>query len=311
MRSNIAVAGLGVLLLAVGCNLAPHHRDSVGNGGVAANTPAPTVDNLIEYLNGNAARVKPDQAVTCRNVMINVNADGTNFGVDARMICQAPHNFRMSGVLLSSPVVEVGSNDKEFWFWSREMKPNPYLFHCSYDALAQGVNVPLPFQPDMVVKALGLAPFDRTKQYTTKVLNDKRGNPRAIELIEQAQTPDRKPIQKVTVFNFHQADPQIIGHILRDEKGKVICEANIRTAQRVDGINGPIIPRMVEFRWPEQKLSMQMRIENPSITAMPAQKAAVVFNRQDLKYQSFDLATQTLDGPGVQQAGGTGVRYRP
>lgn len=308
MRSIIAATSLVALLVAAGCNLAPHHRDGTG-GGPALNTATPTVDNLIEYLNKNAACVKPDQAVTCRNVMINVDADGTRVGVDCKMICQAPRNFRMSGVTLSQPVMEIGSNNKEFWFWCREVKP-PYLYHCSYDDLARGIKVPFPFQPDMVVKALGLAPYEQGKQYTIKIVDATRGHPKAIELTEQAFSPDHKPIQKITVFNYHQADPQILAHIVKDERGRVVCEANIRSAQRVDGINGPIIPRIVDFNWPEQKIRMQMRIENPSITAMPPAKAATIFNRQDLQYQSVDLATQAMDGAGLQQAGGAPRTYR-
>lgn len=315
MRSIIAATSLFALLLAVGCNLAPHHRDSVGGGGLAKDndTSKLTVESLVEYLNRNAACVKPDQAVTCRNVMINVDAEAGRVGIDCKMICQAPRNFRMSGVALSQPVVEIGSNDKEFWFWSREIKP-PYLYHCSYEDLSRGVKVPFPFEPDMVVKALGLAPYDRNyKQYTMNLVKDARGRNRAIELIEQARSPDNRPIQKITVFNFTQADPpnpQIIAHIVKDERGKVVCEANIRYAQRVDGINGPIIPRIVDFNWPEQKMKMNMRIENPSITAMPTAKAATVFNRRDLQWQSFDLATQRTDGAGLQQAGGVSRTYR-
>ncbi len=311
MRSIIAVASLVALVLAVGCNhIMPHQREN--SGGTALNAAAPTVDQLIEYLNKNAAAVKPDQAVTCRNVMIDVVAEGGQGGIDCKMICQAPRNFRMSGVVVSQPMVELGSNDKEFWFWVKQINPT-CLYHCSYDDLARGIKVPFPFQPDMVVKALGLAPYERGKQYSIKIVDDNRGRHKAIELTEQAFSPDHKPIQKVTVFSYHQAEPpqpQVIAHIVKDERGRVVCEANVRSAQRVDGINGPIIPRMVDFSWPEQKMKMKMRIENPSIIAMPPQKAAAVFNRQDLQYQSVDLATQVMDGPGVQQAGGAQRTYR-
>lgn len=314
MRSIIAAASLvALVLVAVGCNhLVPHQRESV-SGGTAANAPPPTVDNLIEYLNKNSDSVKPDQAVTCRNVMINVDAERGRVGIDCKMICQAPRHFRLSGVLTGQPVVEIGSNNKEFWFWCRENNP-PYLFHCSYDDLARGVKFPFPIQPDMVVTALGLARYDRSKNYTMKVVDDTKGRHQFIELTEQTRSLDNRPIQKVTVFNYLQAQPpqpQVVRHILKDENNKVICAANIRSAQHVDGINGPIIPRMVDFDWPEQKLKMSMRIENPSIVAMPAEKAATIFNRQDLRYQSVDLATQTMDGPGVQQAGGAARMYRP
>ncbi|HZV07994.1 MAG TPA: hypothetical protein VE999_23120 [Gemmataceae bacterium] len=310
MRSIIVGASLVALLFAVGCNLAPHQRNSVGGGGVP--TATPTVENLVKYLNANAERLQPGQALNCTNVTIDVSAEAGQGGVSARMQCQPPRNFLMSGLALGSPMVDVGSNDKEFWFWSKQINP-PYLYHCSYDDLAQGVKVPFPFQPEMAMTALGLARYDPTKQYTMKFANDKRGH-KFIELTEQARSPDNRPIQKVTVFESTSAtlpNPQVVAHILKDEQGKIICEARIRLAQVV-GTNGPIIPKLIDFTWPEQKMKMTMRIENPTVIDMPPEKAADRFTRQHLHYQSVDLKTQQLDGGGLERAGATAPPvYRP
>jgi hypothetical protein len=315
MRSIIVASSLTVLLLALGCNhLVPHQRDQGGGGIVKGKpAPAPTVESLVEYLNNNVKRIPPGQALNSTNVTIDINADGRNVGIGAMMQCQAPRNFMLSGVAIGNPVVEIGSNDKEFWFWSNQFQP-PYLYHCSYDALAQGVKVPFPFQPDMVLNALGLAPYDPTKKYDVKIVNDKRGQPAFIELTEQARSPENKPIQKVTVFNYttvtDPSKPQVVAHILKDEQGKVICAASIRLVQRVGGDTGPVIPRIVDFNWPEQKMKMTMQIYNPRFRAMPPETAAQIFNRHKLTYQSFDLATQALDSAGVQQAGATGMIIR-
>jgi hypothetical protein len=315
MRSIICATSLVLLIFALGCNLAPHHRGLGGNDGSAVkDNPAttPTVEKLIAYLNNNAQRIPPGQALNCTNVTIDVAAEGGQVGISARMQCQAPRNFLLSGIVAGNPVVDIGSNDKEFWFWSKQFNP-PYLYHCSYDALAQGVKVPFPFQPDMVLNALGLGLYDPARKYDMKIVNDKRGQPAFIELTEQTRSPENKPIQKVTVFNYHQvqqlSQPQVVAHVLKDEHGKVICSASIRSAQQV-GTNGPIIPRIVDFNWPEQKMTMRMRIENPQLIAMPPEKAAMRFTRQNLRYQSFDLATQTLDGAGVQRAGAAGTVYQ-
>src|SRR5579875_3316386 len=312
MRSIIAVASLVALLSVLGCNhLVPHQRDQ--GGGVANDKPiqTPTAESLVQYLNNNAKLFPPGQALNCTNVTIDVKAEAGQGGISARMQCQAPRNFLLSGVTLGNPVVDIGSNDKEFWFWSKQINP-PYLYHCSYDDMARGVKVPFPFQPDMALSALGLAPYDPAKKYDLKIVNDKKGQPAFIELTEQARSPENKPVQKVTVFNYHQAqlpNPQVVAHVLKDEHGKVICSASIRSAQQVGG-NGPVIPRIVDFNWPEQKLKMTMTLYNPQLIAMPPEKAATRFTRQNLHYQAFDLATQTLDGAGVQQAGGTGTIYR-
>jgi hypothetical protein len=316
MRSIIAGASLVVLLVAVGCNHAPQLRDRPPNGGgVVSNTATPTVENLISYLNYNAKLLEPTQAIRCKDVMIDVNAAGQKVGVNGKMLCQTPRNFLLSGVVLGSPAVDIGSNDKEFWFWSRELKTpdnHAYLYHCSYDDLARGTKVPFPFQPEMVVSALGLAQYDPGKTYRLDTTNDRQGH-KSILLTEQALSPEHKPIQKITVFDANEAtrpgQPQVLAHILKDEQGKVVCAANIRSVQRV-GPKGVTIPRMIDFSWPEQKLTMTMRIENPSIIPMLPENAAEIFTRRKLHYPSFDLATQALDGAGVQQTRATAPIYR-
>lgn len=311
MRSIILGASLVALLFAVGCNLAPHQRNSVGGGGTAVTTATPTVENLVEYLNNNAKHIEPGQALNCTNVTIDVNAEAGRVGITAMMQCQAPRNFLMSGVVVSQPVLDIGSNDKEFWFWSREINP-PYLYHCSYDDLARGVKVPFPFQPEMVVNALGIARYDPTKHYDIRIVKDDKGHPKAIELIEQGRSPDNRPIKKVTVFNYTQAQvpqPQVIAHLVKDEQDRVMCSATIRYAQQVAS-TGLLVPKIVDFSWPEQKMRMTMRIENPRIIAMPPEKAATVFTRQHLQWKSVDLATQTADSGGLERTGATTPIYR-
>ena len=302
------------LLLIIGCNhLVPHQREQ-GGGAVGNDKPiaAPTAESLVKYLNENANRIPPGQALNCTNVTIDANADGTRVGVSAMMQCQAPRNFLLTGLALGNPVVDIGSNDKEFWFWGKQFNP-PYLYHCSYQALERGVKVPFPFQPDMVLNALGLAPYDPAKPYTVRVTPDNRGR-KFIELTEQTRSPENKPIQKITVFNFNQvtdpSQPQVVAHILKDAQNKVICAAYVRYVQRVGGESGAIIPQMIDFNWPEQKMKMKMTIYNPQLIAMPPEKAATRFTRQNQGHQSYDLATGALDGAAVQQAGATGIMYR-
>ncbi len=80
----------------------------------------------------------------------------------------------------------------------------------------------------MVVAALGLAEYDPAKKYELKAEKN------YIELIESATSPQGQPIQKVTVFNRTEAAPpapQVIAYVLRDAKGTVICQANVRRVQ--------------------------------------------------------------------------------
>jgi hypothetical protein len=301
MRSIIAGSSLAVLLLATGCDHIMPLRPS-GSAGVTAENVVPSADRLVTYLNHNADMLG-DRALKCTNLSIDCKANGQSVGLGGMLMCQNPRNFRLKAMVLSQPAVDIGSNNEEFWYWISKNEP-PYLFHCSYEALARGVNVGFPFQPDMVVAALGIAHYDPRKNY--KVEAPPKAN--YIELIESDTSPQGQSIQKVVVFNRAQADvptPQVIAYALRDGKGGVICTATVKSVQR-NRETGAIIPRVVVFNWPQQNL--QMKLELNDVQAVPVDQGMVerVFSRRSLTLPSYDLAARALDGPsGLQRASGT------
>ncbi len=309
MRLILAGVSLGAVLLVVGCNvLKPHPGGGIGGGGAVKDDAMPKVEDLVRYLNDNAKLISDDDALKCTNLSIDCKADRQNIGLGGMMMCQKPRNFRLMAKVLSQQAVDIGSNNEEFWYWISKNEP-PYLFHCSYEALARGARVPFPFQPDMIVTALGIAPYDPNKNYK---LNVPRGK-NYFELIEQATSPQGQPIQKVVAFNAKRAvppEPQVIAYALRDDKGKDICIAHIKSVQR-EPKTGAILPHAIKFEWPAQKLSMTLEMNNLQVITMDNATASRLFTRKNLNYQSFDLASWSLDGPGLQRAGATapvGVR---
>ena len=297
MRSIVAGAALGVLSIAVGCNIAPHRRDA--NGRVPVDDALPTTTQLVKYLNDNAKRLADGDALRCTNLSIDAKANGQSVGLGGTMMCQKPRNFRLMAKLVGQPAVDIGSNDKEFWYWISKNEP-PHLFHCSYEALNRGTVIPFPFQPDMVVAALGLANYDETKKYEMKAY------PNYIELIQSGTSPQGQPIQNVTVFNRTETQapaPQVIAHVLKDAKGNILCKATIRRVQ-IDRTTKTAWPQEVIFSWPAQKIEMKMQLNGIDVVKMDAQKADRLFTRNNLSYQSYDLATGTLDA-GLQRAGAT------
>src|SRR5262249_54514000 len=143
-----------------------------------------------------------------------------------------------------------------FWYWISKADP-PYVYHCSYRELSTGkVHVPFPFHPDMVVAALGMASYDEKAKYELKA------PPRTnyLELIQQTTSPQGQPVQRITVFHRYQQkapQPQVMAHVLKDMKGKLICQATIQSVQ-VDRVTKATLPTRVTIEWPEQKLKMTM-----------------------------------------------------
>jgi hypothetical protein len=270
---------------------------------------APTAANLVGYLNQNAQRL---QTLECRELDLDIKQKMQSWGLRGKMVCQQvparpdagpvhPANFRMIAESLGNRVVDLGSNEQEFWYWISKSDP-PYLFHCSYQDMAKGgVRMPFPFQPEWVMEALGMAPSGPVDQFT--VVPGQRGT---LELVQQTVNSQGQPVKKVTVFNRQSAKVQVPAHMLRDARGREICAAYI---QDVQVIQGATVPRKVVLRWPSEGLELTMRLEEVTINrALDPEQATGLFSRPAMaNVQTYDLA-RGLDAAagGLRPAGGFG-----
>jgi hypothetical protein len=280
MRQISIALILGSLLFVTGCP--PFQKKT--NPDLRAQVPAstPTAAELVASLNDNARKI---QSVGCRYVDIDV-AEGDKPGVSLRgwMYCQKPKSFRLNASLAGNTEVDMGSNNNEFWYWIRRSEP-PYLFHCSHDEFARGqVRLQVPFQPEWIIEALGMAEYDPAKNYQVVA------NKNQIELIEPAVLPQGQQVNKVTVITRSQAGLQVTGHVLRDSQNKEICTAAIERVQQ-DPATGAIVPKVVDLKWTAEHVKMKLHMPGASVNGMEGQRNPDLYARPVLKdIQSFDLA---------------------
>jgi hypothetical protein len=291
--------GLGLVLatpVVTGCN----HTPIIGNrADPAPPAPAATPDSasLVNYLNQNAQRVQTIRA----KIDMDCKADRQSIALGGQMACQKPRDFRLKANVLGQPAVDIGSNNQEFWYWISKAEP-PYVYKCSYAEMAKGkVRMPFPFQPDMVLTALGVAEYDPRGNYQIKAA------PRTLELIQDAVGPMGQPVKKVTVFNrvvAQPGQPQVLAHALRDSKGVLICQAHVHKVQ-VDRVSGAVVPTRVTIEWPAQKISMKMDLSDVQVNVIDRALAGRLFQRSDLSgHSTYDLALGTVSAPsGVMRAG--------
>lgn len=298
MRHVMTSVGLGTLLLLAGCKNWDNQRPS--RDGPIQTGRAPTAEQLVKYLNDNARRV---QGLECRDLDIDARQGGQVVGLNGTMVCQQPRNFRMQAKLLGQPAVDLGSNDQEFWYWISKVEPVPYVFHCSYEDFGRGnVRMPFPFQPDWVIEAMGIAPYDETKKYEV------RETQTTVELIERAASPQGQPVRKVTVFSRGTASgarPQVSAHLLQDAAGKEIASAHISEV-RYDNASGAVLPRRLQLVWPSEKIEMKLTLDGVKVAPIDPQRSAAIFNRQTLKsLPSYDLARPDGQPSSLQRTGGS------
>ncbi|MBI1915904.1 MAG: hypothetical protein HYS12_14390 [Planctomycetes bacterium] len=305
MRKILLGLGLSALLLSTGCSGIQGNRTGGGQAVGKVRAPQPNAVAMVSYLNENAQRM---QGLTFTSVSMRASQDGNVGSIDGRLDCQRPRNFRLTGKAVGQPMVDIGSNGEEFWYWISKANP-PYVYHCSYTDLARpDIIIPFPFQPDMILAALGMAQYDQSRPYEVRVNNAAR----TVELIEPTRSPQGQPLQKITVFRsgpVRADEPIVIAHILRDAQGKDICKATITHAQ-TDPATRVVVPRRVQLVWPMEKIELTMKLEGLHVNAIDAQRSASLFNRGNLSRQkSFDLARREVDG-GVSELERVGIPPR-
>src|SRR5262245_48386276 len=253
MRIARWVPAVATLALIAGCT-----RWSFLNKGPETK-PAPVgetppVSAFVDYLNDNARRI---DTVRCTEIDVTCSQGFQSFGLRGKMVAQKPRNFAMSSDLFGKSAVEVGSNDKEFWYWISKADP-PYQVYCSYKDLNDGrvKQLPFPFQPDWIMETMGMGTYGPADRYRLEA----EGN--TIKLVEQT-TAQGKATRKIIVMNRRPVQPptpQITTFLMVDEGGKEICSAHVSETQ-LDKNTGAVIPRRLEFRWPEQRFKMAMKLD--------------------------------------------------
>jgi hypothetical protein len=294
MRYLSPVLGLGVLLLVSGC------ADS--KWSLFRNSPAnvrlppdrqPTATDLVTMQNTNARRI---QSLVCDPLELDITQGLQQFHISGKLACQRPRYFRMQADVVGRTEADIGSNNEEFWYWIK--RGDPYLVHCSYQDLTNGVRIPFPFQPDWVMEALGISEYESDAAAYTLLPNG-----RTFQLVQNTRNLQGQPVRKVTEFN--PSTLHVTGHIIQDERGKEICRAQIREHQEIAGV---ILPRRISFSYPAEKLKIEMVLGHRTSDVNIYQQLdpqSVLFRRPTLNgVQNFDLARGLEAANQLTPAGG-------
>ena len=295
MRRTAILVGLGafsVVALASGCR-----REIIPDAPAAVSkTGKPTAADLVAYLNNNAHQV---QSIKATRLEILAKQGNESIGLDGALFCQKPRDFRLRANVAGSPAVDIGSNNEEFWFWISQGKDEDgvaRVHYCSYADMAAGkARMPFPFQPDMIVAALGMGEYDPQKEYTI------REDAKTYSLVEKASSAQGLPVQKVTQFNkltVGPNKPQVVAYYLLDDKNNEICRASVLDVQTV---GGAVVPKHVKLVWRPQQMEMSMKLYDTEVNKIDAPASAKLFSRAGLRIPAANLAKGPDAPSGVSQ----------
>jgi hypothetical protein len=296
MRTTRAMICLGLAAsLSTGCVFLPKKPDNKDLKTPAVVAPKATEQSLVNYLNDNAKLMTSMRA----KLDMDVTQKGKSVGPTGLVACQKPRDFRLRAKVFGADEVDIVSNSDEMAFWIKRA-PDPYQFVCTHKDLATGkAKLPFPFQPDMVLVALGMADYDPAAAYKL-VTYDK-----TLELISDATSADGKPIKRTVVFHRRPVtgnESQIVGHVVKDATGKLICRAWVEKVHK--DRSGAVVPSKVKIEWPEQEATITLMLSDIQVNAITKSDAAAMFTRTAIPgVEVYDLAARKVISTGLRSAG--------
>lgn len=226
-------------------------------------TPPTTLDQVVRTVNDNNARIQS---------FWTTEATLTGPGLPplrANLAFERPRRLRLLAETgLTGPELDLGSNDELFWFWARRSEP-PAIYFCRH---AQFSTSParqyLPFEPQWLVEALGVAEFDPALPHQGPF--PLPGNRLEVRTIRE--TPEGT-LTKVTVVDGCHG--WVLEQQLYDAQGRLLA-ASQTGGHRRDPLSGLVMPTVVDFRFPPAQLALRIRLGNVQINR-PLEGGAELF----------------------------------
>ena len=327
MRSvRIGLIGLSVAVIGTtGCEslkrLGQWNRPPANTAMLEDRDPA----QFVSYLNQQAGYLQ-----SIRYDDVAVSARGPEGPMprltEGTLACTKPRNFRMmSGHLLTSGTeVDLGSNDQEFWMYIK--RPEPTLLYASHTDFSAGkAALPIPFETDWVLEALGMSTYDPTLAYSA----DLDQKDRVYTLSWDAMTPRGDAVRKVIVFSGDRESgerPQVRKHVVLDANRNVVASAEIVEVERIVVPAPPnsrqaevayTVPRHVILEWPQQQYKMDLKLAKPRVNeGMSEREFNFFFRRPDISgANEVNLATANIRPASSRSASYRGstpdTGYRP
>jgi len=253
-RAALCTLGLRLLVLPLAFALSGASCMGLRTCVLPDNAALPEV---LSLLNSNAQFVN---SLSADDIHITVQSDGLPFMLRAKMAMERPRRFRLvARTTVGGDEIDLGSNDELFWYWIARAEP-PSLYYARHDA---GTAQAIPFDPEWIFEAMGIGELQlgEVSEGPTPV-----GGGR-VELRSLRATAHGEMVTKVTTLDACQG--WIVEQSLVDARGRTLCRA-VLSDHRKDPGTGAVLPRRVHLTWPEEGLSLKLRLGEIRVNEVPS-----------------------------------------
>jgi outer membrane lipoprotein-sorting protein len=201
---------------------------------------------IVKEINARNAQIK---SLSCDKVSFQVWQSGHRFKLSGNLYYEKPKGFRMQIDSILGREVDVGSNDKEFWYWSRRDK-QPGLHFAKHEDIDK-TRLKAPFNPMFLRATLG---FETMPSENVKIIE----NPTDIMLVYPRKSPTGQPLL-FSIF-VSKERKQVDGYVVTNPSGKNVAACEI---QQYTGD----IPVKILYSWYEEDRAMLMIFSGPKLNS--------------------------------------------
>jgi hypothetical protein len=274
-------AGTGSLSLLPRRNLSPNALD---------------LDEFIAQHNQNAEAIDSLEAQPSINVAMG-RVKVYKFSVDGRMALERPRNFKLELKDHNLPKADIGSNSDEFWYWVvNDDKDQKWIYWCDYRDVETS-KLPVTYQPDWIIEALGLKPITREEAATIRVGQGTEGT----SILTFAPVRDRgEPyVREMVVSNNDRRIKRL--RILSESPRMLIAEAMpsdyqayAAGASNDSARESSYLPQKLRLEWKREQLVLDVNLGQVKINEFDHSRAAEIFTEPDMPgYRRMNLAELT------------------
>lgn len=210
--------------------------------------PAASLEQVLDVVNRNNAQIESFSTQTA-----SVSASGMGPALHANLVFQRQRRLRLRADFMTSPEIDLGSNDEGFWFWVKRNQP-PAVFWCRHDQFATSpARQMIPLEPDWFVDAMGLALFDPALPHQGPV---QLPGGRKLQIDTIRETP-QGPMRKVTIVDAAQG--WILEQRLHDPQGRLLA-SSVTEGHQQDPATGLWMARTARINCPAAQFGFELQL---------------------------------------------------
>lgn len=256
------------------------------------------LDGFVTQHNRNSESIESLEARPTVRVAMGPVGRLFRASADGKMALERPKNFKLVLEAEGVQQADLGSNDREFWFWVTSQDRNQkWIYWCNYRDL-ESSELPVTYQPDWIIEAMGLKSITPEEAGAIQL---RRGDSGSVRLVFPATHDRGEPYTREMLVSTADRRIKKLQIYSAGSPRVLIAEAipaDYQTYPTGSGSAGEIcyLPQRLRLEWKREQLVLDVAVgREMQVNRFEHERAADLFVEPELAgYQRLNLAELSL-----------------